>query len=68
MHDRARDAMDHNRLKISKNGVQDTQEHANIDKRGGGKFYNDHRDNDDEFSDDEDKDKRNYGENGDMKD
>lgn len=68
MHDRARDAMDHNRLKIPKAGVQDTQENANIDKRGGGKFYSDHRDNDDEFSDDEDKDKRNYGENGDMKD
>lgn len=53
MMERPPDAFDTRKLKAPKAGVQDTQENENIDARGGGEFYNDHRDNDDEFSDDE---------------
>merc|ERR1719454_2803041 len=53
MMERPAETFDPRKLKAPKAGVQDTQENEDIDARGGGEFYNDHRDKDDEFSDDE---------------
>lgn len=62
MSDRPNDTFSERRLKAPKSGVQDTQEYNDIDARGGGDYYKDHRDNDDEFSDNEDeRDRRNHG-------